>query len=197
MKELEIKLYLTEKGQARFETLLVQSLGQRKPGDLSEFQVLVDIRNSEWAPSGRLLDTLIRKGLVKAEPQRIEDYLDLLPRGPLRENMRTYVRIAREEPVGDSEIETLRKSLVEGLRGAEGWKDTRTDKIKISGRVISRLERAETRAEKVIAIDSAIGLVHGEGLALQYGTGTTDSFGGGQQYVVAREILDRLSEGEK
>jgi len=124
----------------------------------------------------------------------------MLPvKGNLRGHIDTYVKLAKEKPVSKTEIEGLRLSLENffkqrGEWGFSIWWDPETvTKPTSTSDILRDLENAKSRSEKVIAIDRAMGLVHGEGRAIQYMTHTTETRGEREITPVLEKIFGKLA----
>ena len=145
----------------------------------------------------RKLDKLVRLGYLKKSFDTAEEIAETLPR-PFSSFMGTYVKIARGKPTSDKEIEDLRRRLASGIEKSYGlWiGDWTREPSSTPKEVLLELRSAETKKEKIIAIDRAMGFEHEGGHVLTDTVEREDALRGQEVGFAVKRILGRLREGE-
>jgi len=178
-----MKLFLAEEKRPEWEMLNNISFGVDSPITGKKHKLLI---------------SLIHKGLVEPDRRSLDELLGDIPisrGGPkLRKCLAIYIKIARGESVPEEDLDNLRNSLVSylGKWGREWWPLDNGPNVP-NEKITERLRSAKTRSELVLAIDRAMGLVHGEGRLLQYATGTTESRGEREFKPIVEKILGKLA----
>jgi len=132
----------------------------------------------------RGIKLLLRWGWIEEDTSTVDELLFELGGDPLGRAVETYVKIAREEPTSEEEIEECRKVILDEVETSIG----QFGDEKLLESIVEDLSEAETRSEKIIAIDRGIGWIHGS-------VGPHPS-----RYhpmTIVSKILDRLAEGEE
>lgn len=120
----------------------------------------------------RLMPKLEKLGFIeKVSLDTIDSLISSLPEGIIKKDLDIYTRLARGEPVSDSEVDLLfgrlktnvEANLVEYILSTRGEFGSRQPSISFNVSTFrNTVEGAQSRSDKVIAIDSAMSLVHAE-----------------------------------
>lgn len=135
----------------------------------------------------RLLPELEKRGLVQRTTKTTEELLDEIPDRRTREVLSVYKRVAEGEKVSDEDIDWLfeRSSHLVKFLESKTWTDI--PGFKATSKAVAT---AKTRGDKVIAIDSAMSLVHDAGKVA-----ILEAFGISEDYAPAvNKLLTRLAE---
>jgi len=195
---------LTERGKVWYEKFLdtdAESFGwvgreAHAVANMIERGVDYDLEAWDLMPG---FEFLLKRGYIEKATDSIDILLEKLPTsGNLKRNLETYVRIARGLPVSDSNLEGLRLDLLDMF--AEYGEFAEDDERKLPQR-IEELRRARSRSDKIIAVDSAMQIIHRGGFGdMPTGAGLGEEekrdIWTGESHKIVGRILGRLFHGE-
>jgi hypothetical protein len=109
------------------------------------------------------LEGLLKKGYIQEIGKVPIETLVGKVSGPFRKDLETYVRIAKGKVVSNTEVESLKHSLLRRLKAIPN-NPADADYRVVPKKLLSDLSSAHTRSEKIIAIDSSINFLHSSGI---------------------------------
>ncbi len=99
-----------------------------------------------------LLSKLLREGYIEKETRSVDQIVESLSNSRAKGILKTYIKIARGEYVSDKTLDYTIRRLIKSLEDVDPFED------------MEALMEAETRAEKILAIDKVIQFIHGAGI---------------------------------
>lgn len=140
--------------------------------DMALLEIVGEGSQVELDPSQLVqIGHLIRKGFVKEDRSTLEELVEYLP-SSLQKPIRTYVKVAMERSVSDTEIDSAYKSLT---RKTGHIKEFVEDYAQLRGldeehekSLLDSITKAKTRSDKIVAIDQIVGLQDSFGISLPF-----------------------------
>lgn len=160
------QLKLTDKGEQRMRFLDEKAsrlYPKRLPDrEIQEFGLLDAIHWGldwpVWGLKSEILDGLLKEASVEVDPSSLSDLLLEVPQPGIRKSLEAYIQLGKEE-LPPSELNELGDLVHDWVKDLEmGRVSEEDDEIQVE--TLKALEEAETRSERVEAIDQAISLIH-------------------------------------